>query len=117
MFYVQHRADLQGSHILWWRPKRRGHTYCLDDAGIYNEDQATRIAKAHPGDLAWNIEDIEPLANRCLEVSALERSSISPALDAPAPKNIPTVCPRCKECGRIFSIKDPHEGSLCWVCR
>jgi hypothetical protein len=30
-------------HILWWKPCSRGYTVCIDKAGRYNEDEASRI--------------------------------------------------------------------------
>lgn len=30
-------------HILWWKPDSRGYTFCIDKAGLYDEDDARSI--------------------------------------------------------------------------
>jgi len=118
MFYIQHRPDLHASHALWWRPKKAGFTYNLDDAGIYSESEALLIFKKNRHDFAWEASHVRSLANECVELNSLEQSDVRPLLDIPAPKKRPTVCPRCPQCGRVYSPRDKIPSTiLCMVCR
>lgn len=51
-YYIQKIDCWQGDSVVWWAPDRCGYTFRLDQAGVYEEDEARRIERLRGEELA-----------------------------------------------------------------
>lgn len=55
-YYIQDTRSYCGDSVVWWRPKRQGYTFRLDDAGEYSEREARRIENLRGTDKAIPVD-------------------------------------------------------------
>jgi hypothetical protein len=55
MYYIQSYEHQYGDFIAWWGKRRSGYVQCLEDAGLYTEEEAKEIC--HSANLGRDIRE------------------------------------------------------------
>jgi len=55
-YYIQDTRSVVGNCALWWRENGAGYTTQLEDAGVYDEEEAMSIQQSRSTDRAVPVE-------------------------------------------------------------
>ncbi len=74
-FIATRKHGFVGNDVLFWRPESAGYTTNLDDAGRYDEAEATKIVNDAPaGECRMlPVDDVTPRARRVLDGQDMHR--------------------------------------------
>lgn len=78
-FYIQDTRSYSGDAVIWWRPNRKGYTFNIDDAGLYEEEEARSIERVRGTDKAVPQEVAQAAIIRVVDATRL-RSELGKVL-------------------------------------
>lgn len=60
-YYIEDTRQRVGNSVMWWAPDGKGYTCDLRCAGVYDEEEAKRIAGKRGTDRLWPVGEVMPL--------------------------------------------------------
>ncbi len=73
-YYIQDSRNYIGNAMLFWRKESSGYTTNIDEAEIYNKEQAERICRNRKTDIAWEVNYIETKISRCVDMQDVDQN-------------------------------------------
>lgn len=75
-YYVQDSRGYVGNAVSWWGKNRAGYTCDIDEAGIYNEEEAAKICKNRKTDVMWEKDYIDQKISRYIDMQHLDCNKV-----------------------------------------
>jgi hypothetical protein len=71
-WYIRHSPSNSGRDVvLWWRENGAGYTVDIEDAGLYDREEAARIDGGRETDCAWPKDVVEKAVRRVVPTDLL----------------------------------------------
>ncbi len=58
LYYIQDRRSFLGNAVIWWGWNNNGYTPDIESAGKYTKEEAMKICKNRPSEVAWPVDYI-----------------------------------------------------------
>lgn len=71
LYLIQDTRSYEGNSVFWWRPHGRGYTTDIGEAWKVSKDEAERMHRDRPTDVAWPAAAIEAKATRQFDMQLL----------------------------------------------